>query len=586
MAEPKGGKVWAGIIALVLSVTATIAQFATGFQTLPTNLLDPAFWTEPKHLLLMIPQVFAGLSVFVLITTLFNPSFGKKAGETLAEKAETIHETTVNEGAAGRQRTAQAERAIAGKIEKNQQETNAKFDLLLEQNKGLVEELHISKAVLITIVKRVAPDFDDLDAATLSIRELATLAGSVIDEGTQAHNTDAFVDLVLKRAAEKTQAGDFDGAADETDAAIASWEAKQTEERRKGLALLAASIRQNVLAGRFEKAAEQEWRRIELENPGSGSAELFDAAMARGWKLLEDGERQTGFLDLELALAFAKLAAERAETPEKAALSRNAIGAALSVLGERAGGEEGTKYLRRAVAAFEAALTVRTERDMPANWAGTQNNLGIALQILGQHAGDEVGAKYLRGAVAAYEAALKVYTRDGTLEDWATAQNNLGNTFRILGQRTGGKEGTAYLLRAVAACKAALRVRTEKDMPADWAATQNNLGTALQTLGERAGGEAGAEFLLKAVAACKAALKVRTQRDMPAYWAETQFSLGSIRLTQFREAKDPAEHRDFAQAAITHWQNALDLFGPDYFQAEALQRDIKRLKDWLAANPD
>ena len=37
-----------------------------------------------------------------------------------------------------------------------------------------------------------------------------------------------------------------------------------------------------------------------------------------------------------------------------------------------------------AVAAFRAALEVRTREAMPADWATTQNNLGTALQLLGE----------------------------------------------------------------------------------------------------------------------------------------------------------------------------------------------------------
>jgi len=740
MLESKAGRVWAGIIGLVISATVAFAQFATGFQTLPTNMLDPAFWTEPKHLFLMIPAGFAGLSAWVLIATLFNPPFDKKAGEALAEKAETIHETTVNEGAAGRQRTAQAERAIVGQIERSQEEINAKVDILVEQNKGLAEELHISKAALIAIVKRVAPDFDDLDAATLSIRELVRLARNAIDEGARAHNVEAFVDLVLKRVAEKTAAGDFEGAADETDGALAQWEQQEAERanasRRNGIALLNYGIRQDLLAGRYDRAAEKEWRRIELENPGSEPAEIFDAAMARQAGLFDDGERKAGVLDLELALALARMAEDRAGTRESTAQAQNRTGStlvalgerargkagqeyladavkafeaaltvyrqedmpadwagvqnnlgnALRALGDRAGGEAGTAYLLRAVAAFEAALKVRTRDDMPVDWAQTQNNLGNALSVLGERAEREVGLGYLKEAVEAYEAALMVRTERGWPEDWAQTQHNLGNAFAALGERAGGVAGTTYLLDSVAAFEEALTVRTEEDMPVKWAMTLTNLGNALRALGEHAGGEAGAEFLLKAVAACKAALRVYTkdnmpvdwantqnnigntfrtlgehaggeagakyllkavatgkaalkvftkddmsaqwamtqnnigialsilgertggeagadylqravaafeealtvytEQDMPADWAMMQQNMGLVRYTQWQWATGRAEQRDFAQAAIAHWQNALDVFGPDYFQASAIQRNIKGLKDWLAANPE
>jgi CHAT domain-containing protein len=64
--------------------------------------------------------------------------------------------------------------------------------------------------------------------------------------------------------------------------------------------------------------------------------------------------------------------------------------------------------LERAIAAYEAALTVRTREAVPLYWADTQTNLGAAYskRILGNRADNQ------EKAIAAYEAALTVRTRE------------------------------------------------------------------------------------------------------------------------------------------------------------------------------
>ncbi len=195
--------------------------------------------------------------------------------------------------------------------------------------------------------------------------------------------------------------------------------------------------------------------------------------------------------------------------------------------GARVGGEAGAGLLGEAVAAYRAALRVRTEAAHPVDWAMTQNNLGTALQAQGARVGGEAGAGLLGEAVAAYRAALRVCTEAAHPVDWATTQNNLGAALRAQGARVGGEAGAGLLGEAVAAYRAALRVYTEAAHPVDWAMTQNNLGTALSAQGERVGGEAGAGLLGEAVAAYRAALRVRTEAAHPVDWAMTQNNLGT-----------------------------------------------------------
>jgi tetratricopeptide (TPR) repeat protein len=179
---------------------------------------------------------------------------------------------------------------------------------------------------------------------------------------------------------------------------------------------------------------------------------------------------------------------------------------AVTVLGEQTGE---SAWLEEAVAAYRAALEVRTRERVPLDWAMTQNNLGNALSRLGER---EDGTQRLQEAVEAYRAALEVRTRERVPLDWAMTQNNLGSALRALGEREDGASdaGRGRLEEAVAAFRAALEVRTRERVPLQWAGTQNNLGNALRALGERQDGtlDAGRRRLEEAVAAYRAALEV------------------------------------------------------------------------------
>ena len=174
-----------------------------------------------------------------------------------------------------------------------------------------------------------------------------------------------------------------------------------------------------------------------------------------------------------------------------------------------------TVSLEEAIGLFEKAAKVYEEADQK-KWAMTQNNLGVAYQSL--PTGDR--AANLQKAIAAYEAALRVHTEKDFPTAWAMTQNGLGVAYQSL--PTGNR--AANLQKAIAAYEAALRVRTEKDFPTAWATTENNLGAAYDDLptGDRAAN------LQKAIAAYEAALRVHTEKDFPTDWAMTEYNLGLL----------------------------------------------------------
>ncbi len=247
-----------------------------------------------------------------------------------------------------------------------------------------------------------------------------------------------------------------------------------------------------------------------------------DLYFALGNALQVLGERAGGTKRLEEAVVAYRMVLQegpRDSGPFSWARTQNNLGTALLTLGERAGGAE---RLEEAVKAHRAALEVRTRERVPLDWAASQNNLGVALQALGERAGS---TELLEQAVEAYRAALELRTREHVPLDWAMTQNNLGVALHALGKREGGAE---RLEQAVEAYRAALEESTRERVPLDWAGTKSNLGNVLCTLGEQTG---RTERLEEAVCAHRAALKERTRERVPLDWAGTKSNLGNVLCT-------------------------------------------------------
>jgi len=106
---------------------------------------------------------------------------------------------------------------------------------------------------------------------------------------------------------------------------------------------------------------------------------------------------------------------------------------------------------------------------MPADWAATENNLATALQALGEREGS---IERLKEAIAAFRAALEVRTRADVPIQWAKTQNNLGNALGDLGWRERNPE---RLTEAANACRAALQVFEEIQATSYIEAARRNL---------------------------------------------------------------------------------------------------------------
>ena len=90
------------------------------------------------------------------------------------------------------------------------------------------------------------------------------------------------------------------------------------------------------------------------------------------------------------------------------------------------------KLLGEAVAAFRAALEVRTREELAQQWAMTQNNLGDALREQGTCLGGGEGVRLLSEAVEAFRAALEVFTEESSPHFRAIASANLAKALRHL----------------------------------------------------------------------------------------------------------------------------------------------------------
>ncbi len=234
-------------------------------------------------------------------------------------------------------------------------------------------------------------------------------------------------------------------AAAEADRAFAEWEERQRLETQKGIALLEAGLRADILRRDPASAARRIARKLALESPDP--TRRFAALRAEQDDWYVRGRDKGLNFDLEVSIDLARIAHDHARDPDERGAALNDLAVSLWTLGAR---ESGTARLEQAVAAYRAALEEMTRARVPLDWAMTQMNLGTALQTLGAR---ESGTARLEEAVAAYRAALEERTRERVPLDWATTQMNLGNALQTLGER---ESGTARLEEAVAAYRAAL----------------------------------------------------------------------------------------------------------------------------------
>jgi tetratricopeptide (TPR) repeat protein len=181
-------------------------------------------------------------------------------------------------------------------------------------------------------------------------------------------------------------------------------------------------------------------------------AEAFRVLMLEGDNWYNAGEFDRAIAPYEQALAL--------QLKDLTARNNGAIAHGQAHLGDITAHQRRAIDLRKAIAAYEAALTVRTRAAHPVEWAMTQNNLGNAWRNM--PTGDR--RENLRKAIAACEAALTVLTRAAHPVEWARTRFNQGLVLQGLA-KTGSKQACGHLRAAATRVKAAASVWTAEAFP-------------------------------------------------------------------------------------------------------------------------
>ncbi|MGD9980259.1 MAG: hypothetical protein AB7H66_16225 [Hyphomonadaceae bacterium] len=242
--------------------------------------------------------------------------------------------------------------------------------------------------------------------------------------------------------------------------------------------------------------------------------------------------------------------APQASAPNNWATTEVQIGNAYTLLADRGD----LAAIPRAVAAYEAAITVWTRERDPAAWSFVQQNLSNVLT--------RAGPQSMHSAVSSAEAAVAEAARPGrdrTL--WALAQISLGTALLNLADQ--GNDPSVYS-RAIQAFQAALSVLSPSAFSNDWADAQVLLGIA--RFSQWRSGQGDESSLSQSVTALQAGLGAMSQPDpqdlhQMGRWAHAQVSLGDALWQLWAMGlDDSAISRAYAayQAAAQHAPRELD----------------------------
>ena len=435
--------------------------------------------------------------------------------------------------------------------------SDANSERLLTEVETLRTQLKLSEALAIALAYKYAEgNPTDLNGALTGLEDALETAAREKARDALPSNIDAAVDAVLAKVAALNDDGQTDEADSLLTAEIAATAEEVARKKRAQERLLERGIEQARMNNNADAYAERQLMLIQLDSPTA--EDQFHRLRAIFTERYEEGLRKGTPFALTAAIGLAACCADIAPKPYLRAMAKHDQANALANQGLRTSGPDGASLLAQAVAAYDAALEVRTRADHPVDWAMTQNNKAIALRNQVTRTSGPEGASLLAQAVAAYDAALEVYTRADHPVDWAMTQNNKAVTLQDQGIRTSGPDGASLLAEAVAAYDAALEVYTRADYPVDWAMTQNNKATVLQDQGIRTSDPDGASLLAQAVAAYDAALEVRTRADHPVDWAMTQNNLG-LALSEQGTRTSGSEGASLLEQAVAAYDAALEV---------------------------
>lgn len=233
---------------------------------------------------------------------------------------------------------------------------------------------------------------------------------------------------------------------------------------------------------------------------------------------------------IELCRDALKLARRRTEPEAWAALHYEL---ARNLLQQADAEEDATRHLK-------LALTIRTRRKMPAEWART--TLALANAYVARRRGRR--AQNLERAITLYQQARSV--RDAPPDERARASHNLGNAYveRLRG------EPEQNLRVAIRCYQQALRGYAAEEFGDERAIVLSNLATTYSLLP----GDDSGKNLERSITTSQAALQALTRERCPDEWARVQANLGAAYAERRRGRPD-----DNLEHSIACYEDALQV---------------------------
>jgi tetratricopeptide (TPR) repeat protein len=265
----------------------------------------------------------------------------------------------------------------------------------------------------------------------------------------------------------------------------------------------------------LSKAVELNERALKIETNLSERVDLYFRIGDAYWSL-------SNVRDTELNLKKAIKAYEEALTiqtkkdfPTKYAMIKHNLGNVYNSLSDVRHPE---LNLKKAIKIYQEVIGICTKKNFPTQYAMTQNNLGAAYSSLSNVRDTELN---LKKAIKAYEEALTIQTKKDFPTKYAMIKHNLGDAYNRLSDV---RHPELNLKKAIKAYEEALTIRTKKDSPIDYAMTQSNLGVAYAGLSKVRDKELN---LKKAIKAHEEALTIQTKKDFPTQYTIIQNNLGN-----------------------------------------------------------
>jgi tetratricopeptide (TPR) repeat protein len=150
--------------------------------------------------------------------------------------------------------------------------------------------------------------------------------------------------------------------------------------------------------------------------------------------------------------------------------------------------KDSDKLFQKAVTEKEFVLEVFTKEASPDLWATAQSELGETLAMYGTMLTIEKkpdSTEILKRAIEAFNNALTIHNASTASEDWASDESGLGRALSELGKSIPGEEGNKYIRRGIDAIRNSQTIFTKETHPSEWCSSQNRLLQAQEALWRR-----------------------------------------------------------------------------------------------------